>query len=348
MPPSFCKYARPVLKLDLFNRNTSRLLTTTTPTTTTYTATMSTKILAVFGATGQQGRSVIDAVLNDPDLSQLYKIRAITRDPSSAKAQELRKKVDVAQGDLLDKSSIQEALKGVNYVFAMTPPAFGPGAFDTEYNGGKDVADAAVAAGSEYIILSSLPNVTEISKGKYTKVTGFDAKAKVEEYIRTLPIKSAFFLPGSFMQNFQSIMAPRKLDDGTYAIARHVSPKTQLPLIDTVDDTGKFVGAILAAPDKYQGKAMCAATALYTMEDIARIIGEKSGKTVVYKQIPVEVFRKNLPPWGDVLVEMMNYQQDFGYYGPSSENLVAWAAENARGKVNTFEQYLSNHPLQLA
>lgn len=35
-------------------------------------------VLAVFGATGQQGGSVINYALNDPKLSQEYKIRAIT------------------------------------------------------------------------------------------------------------------------------------------------------------------------------------------------------------------------------------------------------------------------------
>ena len=50
------------------------------------------KTLVVFGATGQQGASVVDFVLNDPELSQLYKIRAITRDVNSPKAKELSQK----------------------------------------------------------------------------------------------------------------------------------------------------------------------------------------------------------------------------------------------------------------
>jgi uncharacterized protein YbjT (DUF2867 family) len=41
------------------------------------------KILAVFGATGQQGNSIIIHVLNDAVLSQAYSIRAITRDVNS-------------------------------------------------------------------------------------------------------------------------------------------------------------------------------------------------------------------------------------------------------------------------
>lgn len=38
------------------------------------------KLLTVFGATGNQGGSVIKAVLEHPQLTKTYRIRAITRD----------------------------------------------------------------------------------------------------------------------------------------------------------------------------------------------------------------------------------------------------------------------------
>jgi uncharacterized protein YbjT (DUF2867 family) len=311
-------------------------------------ATTMSRLLVIFGATGQQGGSVLSHVLKDAQLSKQYNVRAITRDPSSSSSQALKKmNVEVIEADLTDTSSLHTAMRGADTVFALTPPAFGPNAKVQEVTAGKAMADVAVEEKVPYIILSTLPNVSKVSGGKYTKVTGFDAKAEIEDYIRTLPIRSAFFSPGSFMQNFQTVMAPRPIGDGTYVIARHVSPQTKLPLIDTVGDAGKYVGAILADPDKYEGKVFCAATALYSMEEIAATMSKMSGKKVTYKQIPEEDFHKGLPPWADILIEMMKYQQDFGYYGPQSKELVAWAAENARGKVHTFEEYLKEHPLPL-
>ncbi|KAL9637244.1 MAG: hypothetical protein Q9164_002314 [Protoblastenia rupestris] len=307
-----------------------------------------TKLLVVFGATGQQGGSIISYVLNDADLSSQYKIRAITRDPSSSSAQALKEMdVDVVKADLNDELTLNVAMNGAHTVFAMTTPTFGCDAKVREVIQGKAIADAAVAQRAQYIIFSTLPHVGKVSNGKYTKVTGFDAKAEIHEYITTLPIRSAFFAPGSFMQNFQQIMAPRPTGSGVYVIARHVSPHTQLPLIDTVGDTGKYVGAILAEPDKYEGKVFCAATALYSMEEIAQTIYKASGKKVTYEQISEDKFREGLPSWGDMLIEMMLYQQDFGYYGPQTKELVAWAAENARGKVTTFEEYLTKNPLPM-
>jgi uncharacterized protein YbjT (DUF2867 family) len=308
------------------------------------------KLLVVFGATGQQGGSVVSHVLNDTELSKQYKVRGITRDPLSAAAEALKTKgVDIVKADITDPSSLSSAMKGAHTVFFLTSPVMRPDAKNEELAQGKAVVDVVVAEGVQYLIFSTLPHVSRISGGKYTKVAAFDAKAEIEDYIRTLPIKSAFFSPASFMQNFQRIMAPHPTEAGTFVLARLVSPDTQLPLIDTAGDAGKYVGAILADPDKYEGKVFCSASAVYTMTEIVEIMSKVSGKTVKYEQIPEETFRQYIPfsgHYADGLIEMMLYQQDFGYYGPQTKELVAWAAKNARGKVHTLEEYLTENPLR--
>lgn len=53
-------------------------------------------LITVFGATGNQGGSVINAILSDPQLSREFKIRGITRDTTKKSAQDLVKRgVDV-------------------------------------------------------------------------------------------------------------------------------------------------------------------------------------------------------------------------------------------------------------
>lgn len=47
------------------------------------------KVFVVFGATGNQGGSVINSVLSDPAAAQEFRIRGITRDPSKPNAQAL-------------------------------------------------------------------------------------------------------------------------------------------------------------------------------------------------------------------------------------------------------------------
>lgn len=64
------------------------------------------KLLTVFGATGNQGGSVIKAVLADAVLSKEFKIRGITRDVSKPAAQALSNKgVEVVSVSYLPPST---------------------------------------------------------------------------------------------------------------------------------------------------------------------------------------------------------------------------------------------------
>lgn len=49
-----------------------------------------------------------------------------------------------------------------------------------------------------------------MSDGKLDKVSHFDSKAQVEDYIRTLPIVGVYFMPGFYMQNMLVYMRPKK------------------------------------------------------------------------------------------------------------------------------------------
>ncbi|KAJ5481547.1 NmrA family protein [Penicillium sp. IBT 31633x] len=306
-------------------------------------------LLVVFGATGNQGGSVIDYVLNDPVLSRQYKIRAITRDPSKPAAQALLStgKIDVVQGDADHADTLTQALAGAHTVFALTTTIYDKRLEERELSQGKAIADAAVAAGAEHLIYSTLLHIARVSGGKYDKGRHFDCKAEVEDYIRTLPIQSSFFAPGSFMQNFESNMKPHPAGDGTFMLANIVAPNTKLPLID-IRETGKFVAVILANPDEFQGKILAGATQLYTMDGIAETMSKSSGKKVVYRQLPEDVYRSFLPPnMADYLVHMLLFIQDFGYYGPQTNELVANSAAKARGMLTTLEAYFAKHSLEL-
>lgn len=308
------------------------------------------KTLAVFGATGQQGSSVVNHVLADPVLSKTYSIRAITRDTTSPSALSLTNRgVNVVQADVTDRASLESALSGVHTVFAMTTPSFAPNGYETELNAAKLIADVAVAKGVEYIIFSTLPSISQMSNGKYTKAFHFDAKAAAEEYIRSLPIKSAFFMPGFFMENFDGkalVPHPKAGGDG-YVISMPTSATTKLPLIDTIGDGGKFIGAILAEPDKYEGKTFTGASGLWDLEEIAAAMTKTSGKKVVYEEVSVEDFKKMVPFGADVFVQTFKALEEYGYSGPETEADVAWAVANARGKLSSLEEFLVAHPLKL-
>jgi uncharacterized protein YbjT (DUF2867 family) len=308
-------------------------------------------VLAVFGATGHQGGSVINHVLTTPSLFQKFSLRAITRDLTSSAALSLSSRgISLVPGDANDPPSLLTALTGVDTLFVMTAPAFGPDAFTIQFTAVKNIADAAVAAGVEYLIFSTLPDVADISKGKYKAVVPFDAKAKGEEYIRTLPIKSAFVSFGYFMDNFalQPFLAPKPKEDGTWELLRNASPTTKLPFIDAHADVGKFVGAILEEPERFEGKRLHAAAEVVTFEEIAGILSRTTGKTVRYRQVSEEEMRGMLPDFAaDLFLDAFNFGDEFGYFGPGTDELVQEAKGVVRGTLTRLEEYLERNKLVL-
>ncbi|RGP79569.1 hypothetical protein FLONG3_2317 [Fusarium longipes] len=308
------------------------------------------KTLAVVGATGKQGGALINFILNDPELAKQYNIRAIVRDVSSEKSKDLKARgIQVVQGDLDDQTSIKKALEGAQYLFLVTTPSWTATDLNPEFEVIKKTADTAVEAGIEYIIFSSLPSCSDISGGKYTSNHPFDAKAEGEKYIRTLPVKKAFVRLAFFLENLVQIplWQPQKDADGNWVTSLQLSPKTRLPWIDNGSNVGSFVGAILAEPDKYDGVGFDAAVGYYSMEEIVAIESKATGKEIAYKQISPEEFAEKLPIMKEVYVDAFKAGEEFGYFGPEGEKSVAWAAERARGKLATPEEFFKANPLKL-
>jgi uncharacterized protein YbjT (DUF2867 family) len=192
------------------------------------------------------------------------------------------------------------------------------------------------------LIWSTVPSPKKLSNGKYTNVTMFETKDLVKDYILTLPIKASFFAPASFMQNCDSHWLPHPMgDSGMYAFYNAISPDAKIPLIDIASDTGKFVGALLSGPEKYAGKTLSAAGGFWTMDEIAAAMGKQTEKSVVYKQVPEEVFKGFLPEGMNTeLLEMNLFVGDTGYYGEGQEELVKWSQEQVKGELTSLEEYL--------
>ena len=307
------------------------------------------KLLVVFGATGQQGGSVLNHILKTPVLSQQFKLRAITRDINKPAAQALQAKgIEVMSGDIDNKASLTPVLAGAHSVFATTVSIYQENGKAREIAQGKAIADAAVVAGAEYLIWSSMPSSFNSTGGKL-EVQTFDSKYEVEQYIRGLPIKSAFFAPGSFMQNFYLHRRPRPVGDGTYAIFNWLRPDTKMTLVDILNDTGKFVGAMLGQPEKFEGKVMYASGQTLTFNEIAEVMSKKTGKTIKYKQLPRETYQGFMDPiTGREITTMYEQIQDHGYFGPETERLVEQSRKEVGVELNTLEAALDEAlPLNL-
>ncbi|CAM1509618.1 Fc.00g033570.m01.CDS01 [Cosmosporella sp. VM-42] len=273
------------------------------------------KLLAVFGATGNQGGSVIRAILNDPTLSKEFKIRGITRDVSKPASKELEAKgVEMVAADMASVEKAAPAVKDAHTVFLVTN--FWESANDeVEIAQGKAVTDASKAAGVKHLIFSSLIDTTEASKGHLPNITHFVGKSKIEKYIRDSGIPASFVLPGLFMSNMFTQI--RKGDDGVFTLALPVSPeKAQIPLFDVASDMGKFVNGAIRQYPNAAGKHIYAASDYYTPSRVAAEFSEVIGKPAQAIELPSETFKSFLPPQiAQEMLENMLLLQDPGYYG---------------------------------
>ena len=171
---------------------------------------MAKKLLTVVGGTGIQGGSVINAALKDGT----YRLRAITRNPTSDKAEKLRAQgVEVVQADIGDEQSLVAAFAGSAAVFGVTDfvEPFAQGgpdkAVEVESAQGINIAKAASQTASlEHFIWSTLPNSERMSGGRHY-VPHFAGKNRVDDYIKkdkALFAKTTFLWITLYGSNFEA------------------------------------------------------------------------------------------------------------------------------------------------
>ncbi|KAG7443495.1 NmrA-like family protein-like protein [Guyanagaster necrorhizus] len=260
---------------------------------------MSRKLIVVFGATGQQGGSVVASFLKNKD----YIVRAVTRKPDSDKAKALAASgAEVVAADLNNYQSIAKAFQGASAAFGVTDfwallQTVGPdGAFEGEIQQGKNLANAAASTPTlEHYVWSSLPSASTNSKGALS-VPHIDSKALIDEYIfSSLPAlakKTTFFWAGFYATNLATLLRPVKLESGKYAWVQPCAPSAATPIIGQTDaDVGVFVSAILAKPEiTLPSKYVLGSVETLTMGEILKLWGEVNGVETVFVQKDTEEY----------------------------------------------------------
>ncbi|KAJ2356838.1 hypothetical protein IWW50_002231 [Coemansia erecta] len=253
-----------------------------------------TKLVAIVGATGLQGGSVLKTLY----ASGKYKIRALTRSKSSDKATALAEKypgIELAEADLDNVESLRQAFSGADIVFGMTDMSSVmtrvlSGEVDVEFIQGKNIVDAAIDAGVKTAVYSSLDSLSKQSSGKYDKVHQFESKNQAGEYLLSKSDKIDGFVIclGCYMNNF--LGRARISPDEKQTVEFHFpfAPTTRIPLVDTANDTGPVVEYILEHPDKCRGIINEVSGGLYEAQEMAKAFTEATGKPACYVQTPFE------------------------------------------------------------
>lgn len=288
---------------------------------------MEKKIIAVVGATGLQGKGVVNAIIKDGT----FKVRAITRYPDKYDG----KADEVTRGDLTNLESLTSAFKGAHGVFVVTN--FWEGA--DEVAQGQIAIEAAKEAGVNHFVWSTLPNVEEISNGRFD-VPHFTGKAKVDELVKNAGFKNYTFVqPPFYFQNFTGMMGPQPQQDGSTGWTLPIDPSKKVIHMADINDLGKVVTGAFLNPEKAgNGTYLSLAPELNSFNDILETF-KANGKEYSFNQVPTEVFSSFFEGAGEIS-QMMGYFESHTYMGPNSDAQIQTAKEISTEPFTPLDEWI--------
>lgn len=170
------------------------------------------RTIVVTGATGNQGKGAIHALLG---ADEGWYVRALTRDVSSPWAKALldecsddvkAERLSLVQGSIYDLDSIRSTFVGAYGVFAATSEIY-PGKvlieeaeMAHEIRAGRNIVLAAKEAGVKHFVFSSLPNMDKVTEGKFPGIHHMNNKHAIEEFAKEHLSGVTCLIPGLFVQ----------------------------------------------------------------------------------------------------------------------------------------------------
>jgi len=303
------------------------------------------KIIAVVGATGQQGGGLARAILDDPDGG--FAVRALTRDPGSAAAQALAALgAEVVAADLDDENSLRKALDGAYGAYFVT--AF------WEYNDtareqaqARNMANAAKAAGLAHVVWSTLPDTRHhladddrvpTLQGTY-KVPHFDSKAEANRFFTDAGVPTTFLSTTFYFESFLEYFPPSRGADGKLVLA--------LPMRDrklsgiAVDDIGRTAYAVFQRGTDLVGETIDIAGENLTGAEYAERFSKELGEEVGYRPVDVDSLRASGVPGADDLANMFFYYAEHDAYFAGARDPERVRTLNPR--LQDFATWLAAH-----
>lgn len=228
---------------------------------------MSSPVILVMGATGQQGGAVARQLAANG-----WKVRALVRDPKHPASESLTKLgIETVKGDLDEPDTLVKAMDGVYGVFSVQ--ALDLDHPEKEELQGKRVAECAKAAGVSHLVYSSAAGAD-----RNTGITSFENKGRIERYIRELHLPATILRPVMFMENFKFTLQKA---DGQILLPYKGEPDTKVQMI-AVQDIGGFARKAFEQPDRFIGQSLEIAGDELTVRQLAERISRFFGVHAVY------------------------------------------------------------------
>src|SRR5713226_5928684 len=285
------------------------------------------KLIAVIGATGQQGGAVVRAL----QASGQFKVRALTRNPG--KHRELAE--EVVEADLDRPETLEAAFEGAHGVFLVTN-------FWEAGTGELRQASAAVRAakdaGVKHFVWSTLPDVEAISGGKF-HVPHFTGKARIDRIAKEAGFANHTFVIAPFYyQNLVGALAPQKQADGSLGWALPLDPDVRCIHMGDITELGDIVAGAFTRPDQAgNGEYLPLVGDFMSFNEIVDTLN-RQGHKISFKQVTKEVFAALFPGAAEA-AETFSYFQAHTYLGSDSYDRIAFANKIAGRQPTKFSAW---------
>jgi uncharacterized protein YbjT (DUF2867 family) len=294
------------------------------------------KLIAVIGATGQQGGGVLRAL----QASGQFKVRALTRNPD--KHRQLA--AEVVEADLAKPETLKAAFEGAHGVFLVTN--FQEAGTD-ELKQATAAIRAAKDAGVKHFIWSTLPDVEAISGGKFN-VPHFTGKAKIDRVVKDGGFENYTFVIAPFYyQNLAGALGPHKQADGSMGWALPLDPNLRVIHMGDINELGDIVAGAFANPDEAgNGQYLPLVGDFMSFNGVIETLN-RQGHNFSFSHVPKESFA-NFFPGAKEIAEMFSYWEAHTYLGSDSSDRIALANKVAGQEPTRFSTWASeNFPKQL-
>jgi len=285
------------------------------------------KLIAVLGATGQQGGAVVRAL----QAGNQFQVRALTRNP--AKHRELAD--EVVEADLNRPETLASAFKGAHGVFLVT---------NFQEHGAEELKQATAAvraakdAGVKHFVWSTLPDVEAISKGKFD-VPHFTGKAKLDRIVSEAGFANHTFVIAPFYyQNLVGVLGPQKQPNGSAGWTLPLDPTIRSIHMADITELGGIVAGAFAHPEQAgHGEYLPLVGDFMSFNEIIDTL-KQQGHTFSFNQVPKEVFAGFFPGAAEI-AEMFGYFQAHTYLGSDSRDQIALANKVAGRQATKFSAW---------
>ena len=289
----------------------------------------SSKTIAVFGATGAQGGGVVAALKHRGG----FVVRALTRNPATYEGPA----DEVVAADFTKPETLLPALEGAYGVFANTNSFAGPDV--DEVAQGTAGVEAARVTGVEHYIWSTLPNVAEISNGRFS-VPHFTNKATVNAAVDEAGFRYHTFVEPPFY--FQNLISPLYVaepdSDGTPTWRQPMAADARGIHMGDIGQLGDVVVGAFEHPEIVgEGQYLSVGGDLLSWEDVIATL-RKQGHNIAYAQTDED------PYW---MRDMFAYFETYTYFGPESDEKISRAKEISVEPLTDFATWAAaNMPVQ--